>query len=107
MYALRRASPGPGCGLGILIPHNVFIKSFFTSQFSHKSVNLFFIITNIKNKLTDLERSKAALGAPSQSRGCLLALYAVRFRVLSLGSRVFKFSGFGFGVSGLGPRCQV
>ena len=36
----------------VLISHKVLIKSFWTSQFPHKSVNLSFIITNIKNKLT-------------------------------------------------------
>ena len=40
-------------GLGF-ISHKVFLKSFCRSQFPHKSVNLSFIITNIKNKLTDL-----------------------------------------------------
>ena len=34
--------------------HTVFIKSFCKSQFPHKSVNLSFIITRMKNKLTDL-----------------------------------------------------
>jgi len=32
----------------------MFLKSFGTSQLSHKSVNLSFIIANIRNKLTDL-----------------------------------------------------
>jgi len=32
----------------------VFLKSFCRSQLPHKSVNLSFTITNIKNKLTDL-----------------------------------------------------
>jgi len=36
------------------ISHTVFIKSFCKSQLPHKSVNVSFIITDIKNKLTDL-----------------------------------------------------
>ena len=39
---------------GELISQKVFIKSFCKSQFPHKSINLFFIITNIKNELTGL-----------------------------------------------------
>ena len=39
---------------GLLISQKVFIKSFCNSRFPHKSVNLSFIITNIKNKLTDV-----------------------------------------------------
>ena len=37
-----------------LISQIVFVKSFLKSQFPHKSVNSSFIITNMKNKLTDL-----------------------------------------------------
>ena len=40
-----------GCGL---ISQNVLIKLFSKSQFPHKSVNLSFIITSMKNKFTDL-----------------------------------------------------
>ena len=36
------------------ISQKSFIKSFGESQFPHKSVNLSFIITNIRNRLTDL-----------------------------------------------------
>ena len=36
------------------IAQKTFTKSFFQSQFPYKSVNLSFIITNVKNKLTDL-----------------------------------------------------
>jgi hypothetical protein len=32
----------------------VFIKSFFKSQFPHQFIHSSFIISNIKNKLTDL-----------------------------------------------------
>ena len=39
---------------GKLISHKVFIKSFRKSPFTHKSVNLSFIIIHMKNKLTDL-----------------------------------------------------
>jgi len=39
------------CGF---ISQKVFIKSFCESQFPHKSVNVSFIITDIKNELTDL-----------------------------------------------------
>jgi len=38
----------------ILISHTVFTKLFGNSQFPHKSVKLSCIITNIKNKLTNL-----------------------------------------------------
>ena len=38
----------------MLISQRVFIKSFCKRQFPHKSGNLSFIITTIKNKLTDL-----------------------------------------------------
>ena len=34
--------------------HEVFMNSFCKSQFPHKSVNLFFILVTIKDKLTDL-----------------------------------------------------
>ena len=37
-----------------IISQKVFTKSFCKGQFPHKSVNLTFIITNIKNKSTDL-----------------------------------------------------
>ena len=37
-----------------LISQKVFIKSFCKSQFPHKSVNLFFILVIIKDKLTNL-----------------------------------------------------
>ena len=37
-----------------LISHEVFLKSFCKRQFPHKSVNQSLIMTNIKNKLTDL-----------------------------------------------------
>jgi len=36
------------------ISHKVFLKSFCKSQFPHKSVNLSFTITNIKDMLTEL-----------------------------------------------------
>ena len=36
------------------ISQKVFIRSFGRSQFPHKSVNLSFIITDVKHKLTDL-----------------------------------------------------
>ena len=38
----------------VLISLKVFIKSFCKSQFPHKSVNLSFIITDLKDKLTSL-----------------------------------------------------
>jgi len=41
-------------GASNVISHTVFLKSFCRSQLPHKSVNLSFTITNIKNKLTDL-----------------------------------------------------
>ena len=45
-------------GLGFrgsgFISHNLFLKSFGRSQFSHKFVNLFFIFVVVKDKLTDL-----------------------------------------------------
>jgi len=41
-----------------LISQKVFIKSFFKSQFPHKSVNLFFILVTMKDKLTDLTFAK-------------------------------------------------
>jgi len=37
-----------------LFSQKVFIKLFYKSQFPHKSVNLSFIITDTKNKVTDL-----------------------------------------------------
>ena len=36
------------------ISHEVFFKSFCKSQFPHKSVNLFFILVIVKDRLTDL-----------------------------------------------------
>ena len=36
-----------------IISHTVFETSFRTSQFPHKSVNLFFILVMIKDELTD------------------------------------------------------
>ena len=38
----------------VFISHKVFLKSFCRSELPHKSVNLSFTITNIKNKLADL-----------------------------------------------------
>ena len=46
----RNSSPSTSCRS---IPQKVLIKLFCKSQFPHKSVNLSFIITNIKIKLTD------------------------------------------------------
>ena len=40
--------------LPTLISQKEFIKAFCKSGSPHKSVNLSFIVTNIKNKLTDL-----------------------------------------------------
>ena len=37
-----------------LISQKVFIKSFFESQFSHKSVDFFFMLVVMKDKLADL-----------------------------------------------------
>jgi hypothetical protein len=37
-----------------LISHNAFLKSFCKSQFSHTSVNSFFIFVTVKDKLTNL-----------------------------------------------------
>ena len=64
------------------ISQNLFVKSFCKSQFPHKSVNLSFSITNVKNKFTDLcgnwllqndfmkifyeTRPERSLGAPSR-----------------------------------------
>jgi len=36
------------------ISHKVLLKPFCKSQFPHKSVNLFFILVIVKDKLTDL-----------------------------------------------------
>jgi len=36
------------------ISHEVFITSFCKSPFSHKSVNVFFILVTVKDDLTDL-----------------------------------------------------
>ena len=38
----------------VFIPHIEFFQSFRKSQFPHKSVNLFFILVIVKDKLTDL-----------------------------------------------------
>jgi hypothetical protein len=37
-----------------VISQNVFMKSFGNNQFPHKSVNLFFILVTMKDKLTPL-----------------------------------------------------
>ena len=37
-----------------IVPHEVFLKSFYKSQFPHKSVNLYFISVIINDKLMDL-----------------------------------------------------
>ena len=51
----------PACGMGEsrsgLISHKVFEKLFCKSQFPHKSVNFFFILVIVKDKLTDLWES--------------------------------------------------
>ena len=39
---------------GVFISHKVSLQSFCTSQFPHKSVNLFFILLVAKDKFTDL-----------------------------------------------------
>ena len=44
----------PDAVLPNLISHKVFIKSFSKIQFPHKSVNLFFILVIVKDKLTNL-----------------------------------------------------
>ena len=73
-----------------LISHKVFMKPFCRSQLPHKSVNLSFTITNIKNKLTDfcmtagvaeatlqegglcwLDRRASGVGRRTQERGAL------------------------------------
>jgi len=36
------------------ISHTMFLKSLYKSQFSHKSVNLFFILVIVKDELTVL-----------------------------------------------------
>jgi len=36
------------------LSHTVFLKSFCKSRFPHKSVNLFFILVIVKDKLTDM-----------------------------------------------------
>ena len=38
------------------ISQKVFVKSFCRSEFPHKSVNLFYVLVIIKDKLTDLSR---------------------------------------------------
>ena len=48
------ASFGPPPISTRIISQKVFIKSFCKSQFPHRSVELSFIITNLKSKLTDL-----------------------------------------------------
>ena len=50
----RQKCTWAGVCTGAFISHRVFVKSFFISQLSHKSVNLSFPITNIKNELTNL-----------------------------------------------------
>ena len=49
-----RAPGGWGARLPELISHKVFSKPFCKSQPPHKSVNLFFPHTEIKNELTNL-----------------------------------------------------
>ena len=44
----------PEAGISVLISQKSVNEFVFKCQFPHKSVNLSFIITNIKNKLTDL-----------------------------------------------------
>jgi hypothetical protein len=55
-FIVCRADAGGLCGSSgaDIISPKVFITSFCKSQFLHKSVNLSFIITYIKSKLTDL-----------------------------------------------------
>ena len=55
-YGLSFQTNVANCSLfaGKLISHKVLLKSFCKSQFSHKSVNLFFILIIVKDKLTDL-----------------------------------------------------
>ena len=49
------APPGiPASGFRSFISQSVFVGLFFKSQLPHKSVNLAFIITDMKNELTDL-----------------------------------------------------
>ena len=55
-----------------LIAHNVFLKSFCKSQLPHKSANLSFTITNIKNKLTDLCGNRL-LQNDSQKQKCMIS----------------------------------
>ena len=50
-----------GCGArrggfegGEIISHEVLLTLFFKRQFSHKSVNSFFVLVTVKDKLTDL-----------------------------------------------------
>jgi hypothetical protein len=56
-----RLNPRPDAGLGhsncselTLVSHKVFLKPFCKSLFLQKSVNLFFILVIVKDKLTDL-----------------------------------------------------
>ena len=37
-----------------LISHKIYLKSFGKSEFSHKSINLFFILVIVKDMVTDL-----------------------------------------------------
>ena len=43
-----------GAGEPKLISHKVFLKSFYISHPPHRSVNLSFTVTNVKNTMTDL-----------------------------------------------------
>ena len=68
MAHIRQSRPDSGSGFQVkslktfrflhlgteLIAHKELVKSFCKSQFPHKSVNTFFIVANIKKKLTDL-----------------------------------------------------
>jgi len=38
----------------MFISHKVFLRAFCKSRLTHKSVNVFFILVIVKNKLTDL-----------------------------------------------------
>ena len=61
LLAARGSRLGRGVGLSaplqdwyVFISHKVLIKSFGKSEFPHKYVNLFLIITNTKDRMTDL-----------------------------------------------------
>ena len=54
MQAVKKVAPKKGQELVALISQKVFMKSSYKSQFLNKSVNVFIIITNMKNELTDL-----------------------------------------------------